>query len=71
MVYVNIDTSAPENQEGVRKTELEENEVIETFSVKLAELAPVCRRWEAEGLRIDARVGGLAEGIEIARRFGL
>ena len=71
MVHVSIDLSKPENQPENLKTELEENEFIETFSVKLEELYGLCKQWEGEGLAIDARVGTLAEGIELARRWKL
>ena len=69
MVHVNVDMSLPENQD--LKPELEENEFIECFSVPVAELAKECKRMEADGFAIDARVGTLAEGIEIARRWKL
>lgn len=59
--------SLPENQN--LKPELEENEFIEVFSIKLQTLYTECKRLEAEGYAIDARVGALAEGIEIARRW--
>jgi ADP-ribose pyrophosphatase len=71
MVHVTIDTSRPENQEGSLKPELEDNEFIEVFSVKLDELWAECKRLEAEGYGIDARVGTLAEGVEMARTWGI
>lgn len=69
MVHVNIDMSNPANQD--LKPELEENEFIEVFTVKLADLWEECKRLEKEGYAIDARVGTLAEGIEIARKWKL
>lgn len=30
-----------------------------------------CKRLEGEGFAIDARVGTLAEGVEVARKLGL
>ncbi|KAL9099359.1 MAG: hypothetical protein Q9163_005135 [Psora crenata] len=69
MVHVNVDMSLPENQD--LKPELEENEFIEVFSTPLKELYAECKRLEKEGYAIDARVGTLAEGIEIARRWKL
>ena len=61
--------SLPENQD--LKPELEENEFIEVFSVPLRTLYEECKRLEGEGFAIDARVGTLAEGIEIAKSWGL
>ena len=69
MVHVTVDLSLPENQSP--KPQLEDNEFIECFSVPLTELYAECRRLEKEGCAIDARVGTLAEGIEIARRWKL
>lgn len=69
MVHVTIDMSLPENQD--LKPELEENEFIEVFYVPLANLWEECKRLEAEGCAIDARVGTLAEGIELAKKFRL
>jgi 8-oxo-dGTP pyrophosphatase MutT (NUDIX family) len=69
MVHVTIDMSLHENQPDALRPELEENEFIETFSIPLARLWEECARLEKEGYAIDARVGTLAEGMEIARRF--
>ena len=69
MVHVNVDMSLKENQN--LKTELEENEFIEVFSTPLQTLYAECKRFEAEGYAIDARVGTLAEGIEIGKRWRL
>jgi ADP-ribose pyrophosphatase len=69
MVHVTVDMSLPENQD--LKPELEENEFIEVFLVKLADLWDECIRLEAEGYAIDARIANLAEGIEIAKKFKL
>ncbi|KAL9608278.1 MAG: hypothetical protein Q9167_006887, partial [Letrouitia subvulpina] len=55
----------PENQN--LKPELEENEFIEVFSLPLGELYSQCKKLEDEGYAIDARVGTLAEGIELAK----
>ncbi|MCJ1392828.1 hypothetical protein MMC18_005700 [Xylographa bjoerkii] len=71
MVHVSIDTSLPENQPENLKPELEENEFIEVFSVPLKQLWSECQKLEGEGYAIDARVGTLAEGIEVARKWGL
>lgn len=53
--------------------QLEQNEFVTTFCVPVRRLWAECRRLEEEGYAIDARVGTLAEGIEVARRlsFGL
>ncbi|KAI9794143.1 MAG: hypothetical protein M1833_000455 [Piccolia ochrophora] len=69
MVHVKIDMSKPENQDP--KPELEENEFIEVFTVPMRKLYAECRRLEAEGYAIDARVGTLAEGIELALKWKL
>jgi ADP-ribose pyrophosphatase len=69
MVHVTVDMSLPENQN--LKPELEENEFIEVFLVKLADLWNECIRLEAEGYAIDARIANLAEGTEIAKKFKL
>ena len=69
MVHVNVDMEDPRNQ--VLKPELEENEFIEVFSTPLKDLHAECKRLEQEGYAIDARVGTLAEGIQIAKRWKL
>lgn len=69
MVHVEVDMSLPENQDP--KPQLEENEFIEVFRVPLAKLYEECKRLEGEGFAIDARVGTLAEGIELAKQFRL
>lgn len=69
MVTVDVDMSLPENQ--APKPQLEENEFIEVFTVPVGELYEACKRLEGEGYAIDARVGTLAEGLEVARRVGL
>ncbi|MCJ1410868.1 hypothetical protein MMC19_004955 [Ptychographa xylographoides] len=71
MIHVDIDTSLPENQPGKLKPELEDNEYIEVFSVPVTDLWTECQRLEGEGYAIDARVGTLAEGIEVAKKLGL
>ncbi len=71
MVHINVDLTNPENQPENLKTELEENEFIEVYTVGLRELYGECKRLEGEGYAIDARVGTLAEGIELARKWGL
>ncbi|GAB7356866.1 hypothetical protein MBLNU459_g7735t1 [Dothideomycetes sp. NU459] len=69
MVHVSVDMSIPENQNP--KPDLEENEFIECFSVPLSELYEECRKLSSQGYAIDARVGTLAEGIEIAKQWKL
>lgn len=59
----------PENQNP--KPSLEDNEFIEVLSVALVKLYDQCRQLEKEGYAIDARVGTLAEGIEVARKWRL
>ncbi|KAL1957637.1 hypothetical protein VTO42DRAFT_5614 [Malbranchea cinnamomea] len=69
MVHVQVDMSLPDNQNP--KPSLEDNEFIECFSVPLKTLYDETKRLEAEGYAIDARVGTLAEGIEIAKKWKL
>ncbi|KAI1645872.1 MutT/nudix family protein [Daldinia loculata] len=69
MVHVTVDMSLPENQN--LQPELEEDEFIEVFLVPLTNLYDECKRLEAEGYAIDARVGTFAEGIECAKKFKL
>ncbi|KAJ0159627.1 ADP-ribose pyrophosphatase [Colletotrichum tanaceti] len=69
MIHVTIDASLPENQNP--KAELEEGEFIEVFTVPLTNFWAECVRLEAEGYAIDARVGTIAEGIELAKKFKL
>ncbi|KAJ5107829.1 hypothetical protein N7456_004504 [Penicillium angulare] len=67
MVHVQVDMSLPENQNP--KPELEENEFIECFSVPLSSLFEAMKQLEQKGYAIDARVGTLAEGIELAKKW--
>ncbi|TGO63381.1 hypothetical protein BCON_0013g00270 [Botryotinia convoluta] len=69
MVHVTVDMSIQANQNLV--PELEENEFIEVFTLPLKDLWETCKKWEKEGYAIDARVGTLAEGIEVARTLNL
>ncbi|KAI0204152.1 ADP-ribose pyrophosphatase [Astrocystis sublimbata] len=66
---VHIDTSLPENQNPIQS--LEDDEFIESFTTPLATLYAECKRLEAEGYAIDARVGTFAQGIELTKRLGL
>ncbi|KAH0537599.1 hypothetical protein FGG08_005631 [Glutinoglossum americanum] len=68
-VHVSIDMSKKENQNP--KPELEENEFIEVFSVPLLNLYSELRKLEKDGFAIDARVGTLAEGFEVVRKWKL
>lgn len=69
MIHVTIDMTLPENQQP--KPELEDGEFIEVFTVPLATLWDECKRLEAQGYAIDARIGTLAEGIFMAGELGL
>ena len=69
MVHVAVDMALPENRDP--RPQLEESEFIEVFTVPLAGLWDECKRLEAEGCAIDARVGTLAEGILMAQRLKL
>jgi ADP-ribose pyrophosphatase len=66
-VHVKIDLTDERNKKP--KQQLEENEFIEIFTVSLRDLYAECRKLEKEGFAIDARVGSLAEGFEIARKW--
>lgn len=67
LFYVKVDMNKPENQN--LKPQLEENEFIETFTVKLDNFYKEIRKMEAQGYAIDARVATLAEGFELRRKF--
>lgn len=69
MVHVSIDMSLPENQNP--QPQLEENEFIDCFTVPLDDLWEECKKFEAQGYAVDARVGTLAEGILLAQRLKL
>lgn len=69
MVHVTVDMSKPENQNP--QPQLEDNEFIECFTVPLKDMYGEMQRLDKEGYAIDARVGTLAEGIEIAKRWKL
>ncbi|KAI1337132.1 MutT/nudix family protein [Xylariaceae sp. FL0016] len=69
MVHVTVDMTLPENQN--LKPELEEDEFIEVFYVPLTNLYAECKKLEAQGYAIDARVGTFAEGIELAKQMKL
>lgn len=69
MVTVDVNLSLPANRSP--KPSLEENEFIEVFTVPLRELYAECKKLEKGGFAIDARVGTLAEGLEVARKVGL
>ena len=61
--------SDPRNQNPT--PQLEEDEFIECFSVPLTDLYAEHLNLASQGFGIDARVGTLAEGIELARRWTL
>ncbi|KAJ5685597.1 hypothetical protein N7536_008216 [Penicillium majusculum] len=69
MVHVRVDMSLPENKNP--KPELEDNEFIECFTTPLNSLFNEMKKLEKEGYAIDARVGTLAEGIELAKKWRL
>ncbi|KAJ5759890.1 ADP-ribose pyrophosphatase [Penicillium odoratum] len=69
MVHVSVDMSLPENQN--LKPELEENEFIECFSIPLASLYEETKKLEQQGYAIDARIGTLAEGMELMKKWKL
>ena len=67
MIHLSIDPNDPANKAENRKTNLEDNEFIDTFSVRLTDLWKECRKLESQGYAIDARVGTLAEGVELGK----
>lgn len=69
MVHVTIDMELEENKNP--KPQLEESEFIEVFTLPLRDLWDACKRLEKEGYAIDARVGTIAEGIEVAKQWRL
>jgi ADP-ribose pyrophosphatase len=69
MVHVSVDMNLPENQNP--KPQLEEDEFIEVFCLPLNGLFEELKKLEKEGFAIDARVGTMAEGFELAKRFKL
>ena len=71
MVHVTVDLKKFENKPENLKPELEENEFIETFTVPLAKFWDELKRLEVEGYAIDARVGTIAEGMEVAKKWKL
>ena len=72
MVTVQVDMSDPRNKPEGLRPELEENEFIECISLPLKSLWEDLRRLEREeGFAVDARVGTLATGMEVAKKFAL
>ncbi len=64
-----IDLDDERNKNPVPK--LEDNEFIECFEIELGRLYEECKKLEKEGFAIDARVGTIGQGIEIAKRWNL
>ncbi|KIW16886.1 hypothetical protein PV08_04076 [Exophiala spinifera] len=69
MIVVEVDMSDPRNQEGNLEPDLEEGEYIETFSLPLDNMWNELGELEKQGYAIDARVGTLAQGMEMARKW--
>ncbi|KAM0815790.1 putative NUDIX hydrolase domain-like protein [Seiridium cardinale] len=67
MIRMKIDLSKGENQNP--KPELEEGEIIDTFSIPLSDLYSEVRKLSAEGYAIDGKVGSFAEAMETARMW--
>lgn len=67
MVHVEVDLEREENKN--LKPELEDGEFIETFSLPLKGIMDSLQQLVKEGCAIDARVGTLAEGLELAKRL--
>ena len=71
MIFVEVDMSDERNQEGNLKPELEENEFIQSFSIPLKSLWDDLKKLDEEGFAVDARVGTLAQGMEVAKKWKL
>ncbi|OAP56815.1 hypothetical protein AYL99_08927 [Fonsecaea erecta] len=69
MIFVEVDMRDPRNHEENLKPELEEGEYIECFTLPLDNLWNELVDLEAQGFAIDARVGTLAQGMEIAKKW--
>ncbi|KIW75594.1 hypothetical protein Z517_10336 [Fonsecaea pedrosoi CBS 271.37] len=69
MIFVEVDMRDPRNAEENLKPELEESEYIECFTLPLDNLWNELGDLEAKGFAIDARVGTLAQGMEIAKKW--
>jgi len=72
LIHIAVDLSDSRNTSPDSQKQLEENEHVEALWVPVKELYEMCVKLEREeGYAIDARVGTLAEGVEMARRLGL
>jgi ADP-ribose pyrophosphatase len=69
LVYVRVDLTLPENQNP--SPQLEEDELIECFTLPVKSLFSRSKMLQDEGYAIETRVVALAEGIEMARRWSL
>lgn len=67
VIHVKIDLNDPANQKP--KSQLEEGEFIECFSVPLKDLYMECRALEAQGYAIDGKLGTFAEGLEMSKMW--
>jgi ADP-ribose pyrophosphatase len=64
MIRMKIDLQREENKSP--KPQLEEGEIIDTFSVPLKDLYSQVRALSAEGFAIDGKVGSFAEALQTA-----
>ncbi|KAF5094611.1 hypothetical protein D0Z00_003463 [Geotrichum galactomycetum] len=69
LVTVAVDLADPRNQNPV--PQLEDGEFIESFTVPLKSFPEELRRLASEGYKLDARLQNIADGIELAREYGL
>ncbi|CCK68593.1 ADP-ribose diphosphatase KNAG_0B01450 [Huiozyma naganishii CBS 8797] len=69
LLTAEVDMTLDENKNP--KTQLEENEFIECFTVPLKELPEEMLKLEKEGYKLDARIQNVAHGIAIARQYNL
>lgn len=69
LVTVSVDLNDERNKNPQPK--LEDGEFIECFTVPLKSFPEELRKLEKAGYRLDARIQNIADGVELAREYGL
>jgi ADP-ribose pyrophosphatase len=69
IVFCDVDMEDERNKKP--KPELEEDEIIETFKVPLANLHEELEKLEKEGYALDARLASFALVLVAAKRYGI
>ncbi|KAI9930689.1 hypothetical protein MW887_011444 [Aspergillus wentii] len=69
LVHVQVDMSAPENQNP--RPDWDEAEFIEVISLPVDSLAAELKILETEGYAVETRVVAIAEGVELAKKWKL